>query len=137
MPRWKELKRFCDRDGWELYKDTDHYFYRKIDENGNILEKVDGPIFETTTGEEGFENLYTLRLKNPSSSTGLVVITLSSDKTSAFLAFCFLASNIKFRKSRPSCQSHLGKIQKLLPTSQEKLCEQRSIQKLHNRLNMG
>lgn len=36
MPRWKELKLFCDRDGWELYKDTDHYFYRKIDENGNI-----------------------------------------------------------------------------------------------------
>ena len=36
MPRWKELKRFCDRDGWELYKDTDHYFYRKTDEYGNI-----------------------------------------------------------------------------------------------------
>ena len=36
MPRWRELKRFCDRDGCELYKDTDHYFYRKIDENGNI-----------------------------------------------------------------------------------------------------
>lgn len=36
MPRWKELKRFCDNDGWELYKDTDHYFYRKIDNNGNI-----------------------------------------------------------------------------------------------------
>ena len=27
MPKWKELKRFCDKDGWELYKDTDHYFY--------------------------------------------------------------------------------------------------------------
>lgn len=37
MPKWKELKRFCDRDGWELYKDTDHYFYRKFDENGNLL----------------------------------------------------------------------------------------------------
>lgn len=36
MPRWKELKRFCDRDGWELYKDTDRYYYRKIDEDGNI-----------------------------------------------------------------------------------------------------
>lgn len=36
MPRWKELKRFCDRDGWELYKDTDHYFYRKVDEDGAI-----------------------------------------------------------------------------------------------------
>ena len=36
MPRWRELKRFCENDGWELYKDTDHYFYRKQDDNGNI-----------------------------------------------------------------------------------------------------
>ena len=36
MPTWKELKRFCERDGWVLYKDTDHYFYRKIDLDGNI-----------------------------------------------------------------------------------------------------
>ena len=36
MPSWKELKRFCERDGWELYKNTDHYFYRKIDESGNV-----------------------------------------------------------------------------------------------------
>lgn len=36
MPTWKELKRFCERDGWDLYKDTDHYFFRKIDLEGNI-----------------------------------------------------------------------------------------------------
>ena len=36
MPRWKELKRFCDKDNWELYKDTDHYFYRKIDKDGTM-----------------------------------------------------------------------------------------------------
>ena len=36
MPRWRELKRFCERDGWELYKDTDHYFYRKKDSQGNV-----------------------------------------------------------------------------------------------------
>lgn len=29
MPRWSELKRFCLRDDWELYKDTDHYYFRK------------------------------------------------------------------------------------------------------------
>lgn len=39
MPRWKELKRFCDRDGWELFKDKEHYFYRKIDEQGNLKRK--------------------------------------------------------------------------------------------------
>ncbi len=36
MPSWKELKRFCESDGWELYKDTDHYYFRKFDDNGNL-----------------------------------------------------------------------------------------------------
>lgn len=36
MPSWRELKRFCERDGWELYKDTDHYFYRKQERDGTI-----------------------------------------------------------------------------------------------------
>ena len=36
MPRWKDLKRFCERDGWELYKNTDHYFYRKVADDGEI-----------------------------------------------------------------------------------------------------
>lgn len=41
MPSWKELKRFYERDGWEVYKKTDHYFYRKIDQNGYLrLTKV-------------------------------------------------------------------------------------------------
>ena len=37
MPNWRELKRFCDRDGWELYKDTDHWFYRKRLDDGTVL----------------------------------------------------------------------------------------------------
>lgn len=36
MATWKELKRFCENDGWELYKVTDHYHYRKTDNDGNI-----------------------------------------------------------------------------------------------------
>ena len=32
MPSWKELKRFCESDGWELYKETDYYFFRKFDD---------------------------------------------------------------------------------------------------------
>lgn len=36
MPRWRELKRFCDNDDWELYKETDHYYYRKIMDDGTI-----------------------------------------------------------------------------------------------------
>ncbi|MDE7416172.1 MAG: type II toxin-antitoxin system HicA family toxin [Lachnospiraceae bacterium] len=40
MPGWKELKRFCDKDGWELYKNTDHYYYRKYTETGIRMTKV-------------------------------------------------------------------------------------------------
>jgi hypothetical protein len=36
MPKWKDLRRFCEKDGWELYKQTDHYFFRKKDKDGNI-----------------------------------------------------------------------------------------------------
>jgi len=36
MPSWRELKRFCERDGWELFKDTDHYFYRKSMADGSL-----------------------------------------------------------------------------------------------------
>lgn len=36
MPNWKELKRFCENDGWELYKDTDHYYFSKHDKDGNL-----------------------------------------------------------------------------------------------------
>lgn len=36
MLSWSDLKRFCERDGWKLYKDTDHYFYRKVDDDGTI-----------------------------------------------------------------------------------------------------
>ena len=36
MPGWKDLKRFCESDGWELYKQTDHYFFRKRNDDGNL-----------------------------------------------------------------------------------------------------
>ncbi|TRY25828.1 type II toxin-antitoxin system HicA family toxin [Brevibacillus sp. LEMMJ03] len=36
MPSWKELKRFCENDGWELYKKTDHFFYRKRMPDGTL-----------------------------------------------------------------------------------------------------
>ena len=37
MPSWKELKRYCEHDGWQLYKETDYYFYRKVLNDGRIL----------------------------------------------------------------------------------------------------
>ena len=37
MPSWKDLRRYCERDGWELYRETDHYYYRKVSGDGSIL----------------------------------------------------------------------------------------------------
>lgn len=34
------------------------YKLRKIDEKGNLLENIDGPVFENLSGEEGFNELY-------------------------------------------------------------------------------
>ena len=36
MPTWKELRRFCEKDGWVLYKSTDHYYYRKFMSDGTF-----------------------------------------------------------------------------------------------------
>jgi hypothetical protein len=36
MPSWRDLKRFCERDGWELYKTTDHWYYRKYMPDGTL-----------------------------------------------------------------------------------------------------
>ena len=37
MPTWKDLQRFLERNNWELYRNTDHYFYRKFLDNGEVL----------------------------------------------------------------------------------------------------
>ncbi|MFZ2537323.1 MAG: type II toxin-antitoxin system HicA family toxin [Oscillospiraceae bacterium] len=36
MPSWRDLKRFCERDGWELYKTTNHWYYRKYMPDGTL-----------------------------------------------------------------------------------------------------
>lgn len=49
MPSWRDLRKFCERDGWELYKSTGDYYYRKEDETGNIrhvkVSKGTGEIY--------------------------------------------------------------------------------------------
>ena len=37
MPNPRDHKLFCDNEGWELYKQTDHYFYRKVLPDGDVL----------------------------------------------------------------------------------------------------
>ena len=40
MPKWKDIKRFCEADGWECYKNTDHYYYRKRMPDGTIKRTI-------------------------------------------------------------------------------------------------
>lgn len=55
MPSWRDLKRFCENDDWELYKRTDHDFYRKIMPDGTIKRtkvsrgtgEIKGNLWET------------------------------------------------------------------------------------------
>jgi len=49
MPSWKDLRKFCESDGWELYKSTGDMYYRKVDDDGNIrrtkVSKGTGQIY--------------------------------------------------------------------------------------------
>ena len=36
MPKWKDLKRYCEKTGWDLYKTTDHDYYRKVEKDGSV-----------------------------------------------------------------------------------------------------
>ncbi len=36
-PKFKDLKNFCEKNDWELLRDTDHFYYRKTLDNGDIL----------------------------------------------------------------------------------------------------
>ena len=49
----KMLKPYIDND-----IDIIKFKLQRIDKNNNILEKVDGPVFEETSGEEAFNMLY-------------------------------------------------------------------------------
>lgn len=37
MSNSKDHKRFCENDGWELVKKTDHYYYEKRLPSGEVL----------------------------------------------------------------------------------------------------
>ena len=49
MPSWRDLRRFCESDGWDLFKNTGDYYYRKEDMDGNIrrvkVSKGTGEIY--------------------------------------------------------------------------------------------
>ena len=37
MPKWRDFKRFLDRNGWIMYRSSDHFYYKKDLGDGVIL----------------------------------------------------------------------------------------------------
>jgi hypothetical protein len=37
LPKFRDLKRYCERNGWQMFKQTDHFWYRKLLSDGSIL----------------------------------------------------------------------------------------------------
>ncbi|HHW02498.1 MAG TPA: hypothetical protein GXX35_06775 [Thermoanaerobacterales bacterium] len=36
-PRFRDLKRYCDNNGWVMVKNTDHFYYEKVLSDGSLL----------------------------------------------------------------------------------------------------
>lgn len=36
-PKFRDLKRFCERDRWVLVRSTDHWYYEKVLADGSVL----------------------------------------------------------------------------------------------------
>ncbi len=36
-PKFGDLKRYCEKDGWVMIRDTDNWYYEKVLSNGDIL----------------------------------------------------------------------------------------------------
>lgn len=37
-PKYRDLKRYCEKNGWVLIRDTDHWYYEKTLANGTVLQ---------------------------------------------------------------------------------------------------
>lgn len=36
-PKFGDLKRYCEKNGWVLLRDTDHWYYEKVLADGTVL----------------------------------------------------------------------------------------------------
>jgi hypothetical protein len=36
-PTFGDLKRYCEKNGWRLVRDTDHWYYEKVLPSGEVL----------------------------------------------------------------------------------------------------
>jgi len=36
-PKFGDLKRYCDKNGWVMIRNTDHWYYEKVLHDGTVL----------------------------------------------------------------------------------------------------
>lgn len=36
-PKFGDLKRYCDKNGWVMLRNTDHWYYEKVLNDGTVL----------------------------------------------------------------------------------------------------
>ena len=36
-PKFRDVKRYCENNGWALIRNTDHFYYEKVLLNGTVL----------------------------------------------------------------------------------------------------
>jgi len=37
-PKFKDLKKYCDKNGWVMIRNTDHWYYEKVLVDGTVLQ---------------------------------------------------------------------------------------------------
>lgn len=37
-PKFKDLKKYCDKNGWVMIRNTDHWYYEKVLSDGTVLQ---------------------------------------------------------------------------------------------------
>jgi hypothetical protein len=50
-PKFSDLKRYCEKNGWVLIRNTDHWYYEKVLADGVILQtKVSHAVHQEIPG---------------------------------------------------------------------------------------
>ena len=59
-PKFRDLKKYCEKNGWVMIRNTDHWYYEKVLADGTLLQtKVSHAVHKEIP-----TNLWKLILKN-------------------------------------------------------------------------
>lgn len=62
-PKFRDLKRYCEKNGWVMVKNTDHWYYEKILPDGTILRTRISHALHKEIPEHLWKKILKLQLK--------------------------------------------------------------------------